>query len=79
MNIDTGEVFKLNGKSLEEFCAQEGLNPKRMVVLKHGPDGKCLKCGGRGSIRRGVFSNRWKPCPCTYAENQTPQENESAT
>lgn len=65
MDTRTGVIHELhNGEKLEDL--ERRLNAKRgdIVPVERLSDGLCPKCKGTGSVRRGLFSKRFKPCSC---------------
>jgi hypothetical protein len=65
MNTRTGEIHDMqDGESMDAFARRIGCLPSDVVPLARRPDGVCKKCNGTGAIRRGLFSKRFKPCPC---------------
>ncbi len=66
MNRETGEVHLMHPhETLAQLSDRLKVHESKLQELKHGPDQKCSRCGGRGSIRKGLFSKRYEPCPCT--------------
>jgi hypothetical protein len=70
MDTRTGEFHELKpGETLEELAKRLGTLRQALVEVKRLPDGRCAKCGGRGSIPAGLNSKRWKPCKCVQRQN----------
>ncbi len=65
MNKSTGEFYELRaGESMRDFATRTGALRSDLVEVARLPDGRCRKCDGRGSIRAGLNSKRFKPCVC---------------
>lgn len=65
MNTKTGEVVALKpGQSVTDLAKQYGGKASDWVPVERLPDGTCKLCNGRGSVKRGLNSKRFKPCRC---------------
>jgi hypothetical protein len=68
MDTRTGELHEMRkGESKRELSERIGVPEKYLVPLGKAPEPDCPKCGGKGGVRAGVHSKRYKPCKCTYA------------
>ncbi len=73
MDQRTGKIYEAeNMKSLMELMRGDDPHNRTdkeleddLIPIKYDPDPNCRKCHGRGSVRRGIQSNRFKPCKCT--------------
>lgn len=65
MDTRTGEIHEMNAReTMDDFARRLGGQPSDFVPVARPADGKCPKCKGTGSVRRGMFSKRFKPCEC---------------
>lgn len=69
MDTRTGEIFPLTAKQIRELNEEPG-NEGRFVPVNNLPNGSCQRCKGRGAVRAGMFSRRFRPCRCTMTEPQ---------
>ncbi len=68
MSPNTGIVYLQNpGESMFDFGQRIGEDPTKLVPLAKAPASDCRRCHGKGSVKAGLFSRRFKPCKCTQA------------
>ena len=76
MDTRTGRIYGLApGQTVEQLAEQifehdaRGRTKEQIVKdltpLDQQPAQECPKCGGRGYVRKGLNSRRFKPCDCT--------------
>lgn len=65
MDTRTGLIHEmLPGEDMADFSKRlKGAEDDFVAVAKQ-PDAQCSKCHGKGSVRRGLRSKRFKPCDC---------------
>lgn len=75
MDTQTGQIHQLPpNQTIDEFVAEIAKTDhlhrtpeeikRDMVLLAKQPEPACPKCKGKGYLRRGLNSRRFKPCPC---------------
>ena len=65
MDMRTGIIHELkDGETLQDLAAKLGGKPEDFTPVARPAGGVCPKCKGTGSVRRGLFSKRFKPCKC---------------
>lgn len=65
MNANNGMIYDRGFSETPEQMAQRvNCKVSDLIEIKRHADTTCKKCNGRGSIKRGFFSKRYKPCEC---------------
>lgn len=65
MDTRTGLIHEMQpGETMRDFERRLNAQPGDLVPVARPADGVCPKCKGTGSVRRGLFSKRFKPCEC---------------
>lgn len=49
-------------------CSEAPAKAASMAPITKYPDAICKRCKGRGAVRVGMFSRRYRPCRCTMTE-----------
>ncbi len=60
-------------ESQAEYLKRTNGKPSDLVPVEGEPVPDCTKCKGTGRVRKGMFSRRWKPCKCTYTDQDHKQ------
>lgn len=65
MDTRTGLIHEMKpGETLQYLERRLNAQFGDLVPVSRQADGVCPKCKGTGSVRRGMFSKRFKPCQC---------------
>ena len=90
MNIEDGSIHHMNDEetalfvqdkqaALAALSARIGVEEDKLVPLDRLPSADCPKCKGKGRIKAGMQSKRFKPCKCTILKMlQEKREQEKA-
>lgn len=63
MDTRDGAIHLMNpGETMPDFAKRH--KPSDFVPVARVAPAACPKCKGTGSLRRGLFSKRFKPCGC---------------
>lgn len=66
MDTRTGLIHEMrDGEKLEDLAARLNARTEDLVEISKRPDHQCQKCKGKGFIKAGILSRRFKPCVCT--------------
>ena len=66
MDTRTGQIYQLEeGESPKDLADRLGAQESDIVALERLPKITCSKCRGKGYVKKGLLSKRFKPCKCT--------------
>ena len=69
MDTRNGSIHEFSdNKAIAAYLEDTKGKPSDLVPVEGEPVPECGKCKGTGRVRKGMHSKRWKPCKCTYRE-----------